>query len=172
MLSTQTEMHSGSLNMMQNFPYAWKLWYLAFKITKKSFFVKIEVWGKNANFKIQLKILILQNKFSLVKYEIFLCIFTYIWKYDIFSTYLNFDEKWIFGHFKSQISKCPNISKMLLYVSAPTLTPSLSTDVILKNSYSGTPCITYFLYMIISWVAGYWARMTAIYYSWKSSQQW
>ena len=45
--------------------------------------------------------------------EIFLCIFTYIWKLDIFSTYLNFDEKWFFGYFKSQISKCPIYTKIL-----------------------------------------------------------
>ena len=49
--------------------------------------------------------------------KIFFCIFTYIWKSDIFSTYLNFDEKWFFGHFKSQISKCPTYIKLLVPVS-------------------------------------------------------
>ena len=38
--------------------------------------------------------------------EIFLCIFTYIWKLDIFSTYLNFDEKWflvILNYYSSNV---------------------------------------------------------------------
>ena len=50
--------------------------------------------------------------------EIFLCIFTYIRKSDIFSTYLNFDEKLIFGYFKSLFIKCPihmNILSPILY---------------------------------------------------------
>ena len=38
--------------------------------------------------------------------EIFLCIFTYNWKSDIFSTYPNFDNKWFFGYFKSLFIKC------------------------------------------------------------------
>ena len=47
--------------------------------------------------------------------EIFLCIFIYIWKLEIFSTYLNFDEKWFFGYFKSQISK-PNTLRYILNI--------------------------------------------------------
>ena len=38
--------------------------------------------------------------------EIFLCIFNYIRKSDIFSKYLNFDKKYYFAYFNSQISKC------------------------------------------------------------------
>ena len=73
--------------------------------------------------------------------KIFLCIFTYIWKLDIFSTYLDFDENWFFGHFKSQISKCPNISKIFPYILASKLTPSMSNNVILYVTYYETPCI-------------------------------
>ena len=45
--------------------------------------------------------------------EIFLCIFTYIWKLYIFSKYPDFNEKWFFGFFKSQILKCPKYTKIL-----------------------------------------------------------
>ena len=48
--------------------------------------------------------------------EIFLCIFTYIWKSDIFSKYLNFDKKYFFDYFKSQISKCHIYKKFLPHV--------------------------------------------------------
>ena len=37
--------------------------------------------------------------------DIFLYIFTYILKSDIFSTFLNFYEKCVFGHFQGLISK-------------------------------------------------------------------
>ena len=45
-----------------------------------------------------------KNKISPVINKIFLYLFTYIWKYDNFSKYLNFDENLFFGYFKSQIS--------------------------------------------------------------------
>ena len=77
--------------------------------------------------------------------KIFLCIFTYIWKSDIFSTYLNFDEKWFFGHFKSQISKWPIHTKIL--------PPTLVHKKFLNQNYklisfhhnSETPCIVFSL---------------------------
>ena len=49
--------------------------------------------------------------------EIFLCIFTYIWKLDIFSTYLNFDKKWFFGYFKSLFIKCNTHMNILPHIS-------------------------------------------------------
>ena len=48
--------------------------------------------------------------------EIFLCIFTYFKKSDIFTIYLNFDVKCFFGYFKSLIFKCPNHIKILPHV--------------------------------------------------------
>ena len=48
--------------------------------------------------------------------EIFLCICTYIWKSDIFSTFLNFDKKYFFDYFKSQISKCIIYKKLFPHV--------------------------------------------------------
>ena len=50
--------------------------------------------------------------------EIFLCIFTYISKSDIFSTYLNFDNFFVVGYFKSQISKWPKQSENMPHVSS------------------------------------------------------
>ena len=43
-------------------------------------------------------------------------ILDYILKSDIFSTYINFDEKCFFGYFKSQVSKCPNHIRILPFV--------------------------------------------------------
>ena len=70
--------------------------------------------------------------------EIFLCIFTYIWKLDIFSTYPNFDETWFFGYFKTQISKLQSIRKILHHVlTTPLTTPEVSS----KPLYMGRDVI-------------------------------
>ena len=67
-----------------------------------------------------IKCLEMRAKIKLVRKinEFFLCIFIYIWKLDIFSTYLNFDEKWFFCYFKSQISKLSYITSILQPVLA------------------------------------------------------
>ena len=58
-----------------------------------------------------------------------------------FFTYLNFDEKCFFGYFKSQISKCPDLSEILPYFLVPTLPCSPSSKVILYSSSTWSPCI-------------------------------
>ena len=63
--------------------------------------------------------------------EIFLCIFTYIQKSDIFSTYLNFYENIFFGYFKSQISKCHIHKERLKKVLGQTLTSRQCSIVLL-----------------------------------------
>ena len=47
--------------------------------------------------------------------EIFLCILTYIWKFDIFSKFLNFDEKWFCWLFWK-----PNIKMSHIYQNFAT----------------------------------------------------
>ena len=55
---------SGACFYMQISPEVWTFWYLTFKVTKKSFFVKIKVSGKN---KLNLQILVkIQRKISLI----------------------------------------------------------------------------------------------------------
>ena len=73
-------------------------------------------------------------------HEIFLCIFKYIWKLDIFSTYLNFDKKWFFCYFKSQISKCHKHIKLLtpvLYHKNPSVQ---NNKLLLYHIHYLTPC--------------------------------
>ena len=72
--------------------------------------------------------------------KIFLCIFNFIWKSDISSTYLNFDEKWFFGHFKSQISKCPNHIRILPHVLHHRKPSGQFHKQILLDIHSWTPC--------------------------------
>ena len=72
--------------------------------------------------------------------EIFLCIFTYIWKLDIFSTYLNFDKKWFFGYFKSQISKCSYITSILQPVLAQGMQHGPSNKLKKKISSKWSHC--------------------------------
>ena len=62
--------------------------------------------------------------------KIFLCILTYIWKYDIFSTYLNFDEICLFGYLAQEIQLGP------------------SNNLILCISSQQTPCSRYFILTI------------------------
>ena len=50
-------------------------------------------------------------------------------------------KKSLFGHFKSQISKCPDLSEILPYFLIPTLTRSLSSKVMLYSSSTWSPCI-------------------------------
>ena len=56
--------------------------------------------------------------------EIFLCIFTYIYKSESLSTYLNFDKKCLFGYFQILITKCPSISRLLPQVLGLRMLPS------------------------------------------------
>ena len=81
--------------------------------------------------------------------EIFLCIFTYIWKLDIFSTYLNFDKKWFFGYFKSQISKFSYITSILQPVLAQGMQHGPSNKQKEKISFNWTHCITVHVFSLI-----------------------
>ena len=74
--------------------------------------------------------------------KIFFCIFTYIWKLDIFSTFLNFEEKWFFGYFKSQISKCHKHIKLLTPVLCHKNPSGQNNKLILYFIHYLTPCIT------------------------------
>ena len=42
--------------------------------------------------------------------EFFLCVFTYIWKSDIFPTYFNFDENCVLVNLKARYQNVPSIS--------------------------------------------------------------
>ena len=73
---------------------------------------------------------------------------------------------------KTLNSKCPNISKILPYGLALTLTCSPSTNVILINSYSGTPCMSPVVERLVSresfrWSNQnmFWLRLDYIRYS-------
>ena len=89
--------------------------------------------------------------------KIFLCIFTYIWKSDIFSTYLNFDEKWFFGHFKSQISKCPNHIRILPHVLRHRKPSGQFNKQKLLYNHSWTPCsiLIILLHMLLNGIEMY-----------------
>ena len=63
--------------------------------------------------------------------EIFHCIFTYIWKKNIFPAYFNLDKKRFFGYFKSQISKCSYITSILKPVLPRGMQHGLSNKLIL-----------------------------------------
>ena len=103
---------------MQNFPYARTFWYWDFKITKKSFFIKIEECGKNVqllNKKENTKenlinfpdwfLYMLSGKQSGKLME-FSFVFSLIFKNQTFFPYTSILTKNVFvGYFKSQISK-------------------------------------------------------------------
>ena len=61
-------------------------------------------------------------------------------KSDIFSIYLNFDEKYFFGYFKSLILKCPNHSRILPHVIGHRKPSGRFNKVMLCIIHSKSPC--------------------------------
>ena len=66
--------------------------------------------------------------------EILFCIFTYIWKLDILSTYLNFIEKWVFVTLKAKYQNLPN------YGNIKTPRDKYSADLYFKTQLIMKPC--------------------------------
>ena len=113
--------------MWQKFLIYMTFWYLDFKITKKTFFVKIEVCGQNVRY--------CNKSWS--------CIFIYDWKSDILSIFLNFDEKSVFVYFKSQISKCHIYKKLLPHILRHMHPSGQNDKLMLRCFHYQTPCIWY-----------------------------
>ena len=115
----------------------------------KSTYVKKSIIIQNKNSirwiltKIQFKILNIN--------KIFLCISTYIWKLDIFSTYLNFNEKWFFGYFKREISKCSYITSILQPVLAQGMQHGPSNKQKKKISSKWSHCIHLYSFPWYQW---------------------
>ena len=122
-------MHT-TYNMWQKFLIHYTFWYLAFQI------IKIEDKPiKSLEMRAKIKSIRKIN-------EIFLCIFTYIWKSDIFSTFLNFDKKYFFDYFKSQISKCIIYKKLLPHVIRHMHPSGRNDKLTLRFFHYQTPCNT------------------------------
>ena len=96
----------------------------------------------------------------------FLCIWTYIWKSDIFSKYLIFDEKCFFGHFKSQISKCHTHIVMLKQVLGLKMQLTNFDMSMEKDVYSERPCTLYLDSLESHHICGMWYGLHLLSYKW------